>query len=66
MSRELEIEGRMQKIFTVEDIAPKGMDELRELCKATGPHKGFTRAPVQSQPLTPELLRQQIHRQLDQ
>jgi hypothetical protein len=39
MSREIEIDGKKVKFVTLRDIAPGGLDELRELMKTAEPSK---------------------------
>ena len=35
--REIEIDGKRVQVVTMSDIAPNGMEELRELCKSAKP-----------------------------
>ena len=51
MSREIWIDGKTYKVPTVSDIAPNGLEELRELCKTTKPGEtGFWNSPVSDVP----------------
>lgn len=51
MSREVEIDGQIVQFVTTSDIAPNGIEELRELCKTAQPSKtGWWNAAVEDAP----------------